>query len=150
MFPIITCHSFSSWSCSYSLCFLSLSLAICFAFPLYMSLFFGNLFGLWTISHRNSLSVCNSVCKGVRGMVVCKSFVFSPSSVTLSTTEPNRRTSVLPSLLPPRPLSLLRPAGPESAKPRACYSLTLALTLPLPLKVSFENDCLRYVTYTHS
>lgn len=42
----------------------------------------------------------------------------TPSSVTLSTTEPNTRMSVLPSVLPPRPLSLLRPAGPNIAKPR--------------------------------
>lgn len=38
-----------------------------------------------------------------------------PSSVTLSTTEPvpKARTSELPSELPPRPLSLLRPGGPQ-------------------------------------
>lgn len=66
---------------------------------------------------------CAILC--ARGTLGCKAFVFSPSSVTLSTTEPNRRTSVLPSLLPPRPLSLLRPAGPESAKPRTRYTPTL-------------------------
>lgn len=40
---------------------------------------------------------------------------YPPSSVTLSTTEPvpKARTSELPSELPPRPLSLLRPAGPQ-------------------------------------
>lgn len=48
---------------------------------------------------------------------------YSPSSVTLSTTEPNTRMSVLPSVLPPRPLSLLRPVGPKRAKPRTRYSL---------------------------
>lgn len=46
---------------------------------------------------------------------VLHSSLDSPSSVTLSTTEPNTRMSVLPSVLPPNPLSLLRPAGPGDA-----------------------------------
>lgn len=42
--------------------------------------------------------------------------VHSPSSVTLSTTDSNTNTSVLPSVLPPNPLSLLRPVGPTHAR----------------------------------
>lgn len=64
----------------------------------------------------------NYVVKAMQWLLYCNtkgtSFtqLDSPSSVTLSTTEPNTRMSVLPSVLPPKPLSLLRPAGPGGAR----------------------------------